>query len=194
MPIKQTENPEITRNQYEHQREKVLSDAKSSETLSALISGPREIAVLDIDGIPVEIYEPSPRQLLPLQKITAEIAKFQVSAKKMKTSAETSDEITEDLLSAIVDGLSSVQELAEVSDRLLADLTVDPMLSYDAFASGLISESKKAKILVGIQNWNREKTKKKGEMITFRGNRKRAGVTRSNSGDGMEPGTVSEDA
>jgi len=192
MPIKQIENNEVSEKFVSNYQKKVLADAENSDILKALISGPRETITIDVGGIPVEIYEPDPRQLFPLQRITMEVRKYQATSKKGLT-----DQDTEMVLDAVVQGFGSLEELCEQQDRLLADLTVDPALSYEAFASGLISNSKKAQILSGIQKWsiNRIKTAEEKEKVaTFRDKPKRARPSGSPPSDGMDIRTVPGDA
>lgn len=144
-----------------------MADAESSATLMGLISGKRDTLVVDIEGTPVEIYQPSARQLLPLQKVTVEVLK--VKAETERTGIEDAK-----ILQSVVEGFDSLQELCDITDQLLADLTVDPLLTFEAFSSGLIQESYKAKLLHSIQKWSEEKSAEKSKVENFRKDRKRS--------------------
>ena len=174
MAVKQTENPSISAQFHKAKKDKILSDAESSATLMGLISGKRETIVVDVFGTPVEIYQPSPRQLLPLQKVTVEILKVKAETERVKAETERTGIEDAEILQSVVEGFDSLQELCDITDQLLADLTVDPLLTFEAFSSGLIPESYKAKLLQSIQKWSSDRSAEKSKVENFRPDRKRS--------------------
>lgn len=169
MAIKQTENPALSAKFQNDIREKVLGNAKNSKLLQAFISAKRETFTIDVETgnetVQVELFEPSSDQVSWLNQMTTKVL---LAAKEV--GGVTSSDLSEtEKITAVLGAYQSVDEFNETVNNLLAEVTVDPALDYDAFASGLIPQKIRDQVLAGIRTWGA----KQKETESFRGKRQR---------------------